>query len=133
MNIETREIEFDYMHMPLEGLKIQIEECYKQLEKWQKTINKLHKRKAELQRTKLIRAGTWWKEGVYLYLVYPEIDGRRKREYIGADARKQSEALESIERAKEYDRIEITMMKINDWIVRAMYETDQLKKTLSNI
>lgn len=133
MKTETKEIEFNYTHLPLEGLKTAISECYKRLEKWQQTINKLETRKAELRNTKLTRAGTWWKNGVYLYLIYPDVDGKRKREYIGADSKKQNEALEAIERAKEYDRLIFTMQKIDEWIIQAMHQTRSLKETINKI
>lgn len=52
----------------------------------------------------LIRAGTWYKNGTYLYLIHPSDGfGYRKREYVGADPAKVKAALDSIERAKQYD------------------------------
>ena len=39
-------------------------------------------------------AGTTYKAGKYLYLVYPSVDGQdRRREYVGADPAKISEAM----------------------------------------
>jgi hypothetical protein len=64
-------------------------------------------RMEELKQLGLIYAGTHYKAGKYLYLVYPvQDDGSRERKYIGADPERIAEALAGIERGIEYRRLE---------------------------
>jgi len=59
----------------------------------------------KLKRAGLIYAGTWYKAGKYLYLVYPsDGNGDRKRDYIGADEDKITTALAGIERGQKYNQ-----------------------------
>lgn len=64
-----------------------------------------HKRMAQLKRAGLIYATEHWREGRYLYLVHPQQDGERKREYVGTDPKKIKAAQEAIARAHEYDKL----------------------------
>jgi hypothetical protein len=64
-------------------------------------------RMEELKRLGLIYAGTHYKAGKYLYLVYPSQYGEnRVRKYIGADPEKIAEALAGIKRGVEYRQLE---------------------------
>jgi len=57
----------------------------------------------ELETLPRVNASTWYKGGKYLYLVHPtDRDGKRKREYVGADETAQAEALAAIRRYHEY-------------------------------
>jgi len=59
----------------------------------------------KLENAGLIYAGTWYKAGKYLYLVYPSDGcGERKRDYIGADEEKIMAALAGIERGQKYNQ-----------------------------
>ncbi len=60
---------------------------------------------ARLQRAGLIYAKPHWREGKYLYLIYPSQDGQRERRYIGTHPGKIEEAQAGIRRAAEYDRL----------------------------
>ena len=46
-----------------------------------------------------------WREGRYLYLVHPQHDGERKREYVGTDPKKIKAAQDAIARARDYDAL----------------------------
>lgn len=61
------------------------------------------KRMAQLKRAGLIYATEHWREGRYLYLVHPQHDGERKREYVGTDPKKIKAAQDAIARARDYD------------------------------
>lgn len=72
-------------------------------------------RMEELKRLGLIYAGTHYKAGKYLYLVYPvQEDGSRERVYIGADPEKIAAALAGIERGVEYDQLEQRVRMLKD-------------------
>ncbi|HEP9230343.1 TPA: hypothetical protein VDV27_005218 [Pseudomonas aeruginosa] len=61
------------------------------------------KRMAQLKRAGLVYATEHWREGRYLYLVHPQHDGERKREYVGTDPKKIKAAQDAIARARDYD------------------------------
>lgn len=75
---------------------------------------KINRLKAEIEKDEmtmetlreqgLIYAGTWMKAGKYMYLIFPSDGfGYRERRYIGADPAKIKEAMDGIERGKEYN------------------------------
>lgn len=72
--------------------------------------NRTQLRMDSLKMMGLIYAGTHYKAGKYLYLVYPVADdGSRERRYIGADPEKIAEALAGIERGREYSYLRVRM------------------------
>lgn len=46
-----------------------------------------------------------YRDGKYLYLVGPMVDGSRTREYVGSDPAKIAEALAKVDRQKQYDEL----------------------------
>lgn len=85
--------------------------------------NVIRENQIELERLKKagrIYATASYKDGKYLYLIYPtQADGSRKREYIGADTVKIQHALHQIYNAQSYDNL--------------MRETNYLKNTLKMV
>ena len=59
----------------------------------------------QLKRAGLVYATEHWREGRYLYLVHPQHDGERKREYVGTDPKKIKAAQDAIARARDYDAL----------------------------
>lgn len=59
----------------------------------------LQKEMQALSTAGLIEASPYWHKNRYLYLVYPMVNGERRREYVGADTEKTSSALAAIRRA----------------------------------
>jgi len=77
---------------------------------------------ADLKKQGLIYAGTWWKDGKYLYLVYPSDGfGSRKRQYIGAEEQKIKEANEGISRGQKYNEAKHRMLRMRDQLNRIQY------------
>ena len=66
-----------------------------------------------LQKAGLIYASEHWRESKYLYLIYPMRDGNRRREYIGADANRITEARAGIGRGKEFDQLSAKLKELN--------------------
>lgn len=90
-------------------------------EKLQQAWDSTHFEMAELKAQGLIYAGTTYKAGKYLYLVYPYDDaGQRKREYIGADPDKIKEALAGIERARRYDMLSRSAEVMKHYVQQAV-------------
>lgn len=76
----------------------------------------------DLKKKGLIYAGTWWKDGKYLYLVYPSDGfGSRKRQYIGAEQEKINEANEGISRGQKYNEAKARMLRLRDQLNTIQY------------
>jgi len=91
----------------------------------------------------MVNAVPHWRKGRYLYLVHPQVQGDRKREYVGVDPGKVSQALARVANYQEYkvlearareqnERVEYLRLGINALVLRArMYNarcTDGLDK-----
>lgn len=83
-------------------------------------LNDLQRHLDELERLGVVEAKPHWRDGKYLYLIYPMKDGERKREYIGADQDKIDDALAKIGRVQERDKLqdEIAQLQSNLSTVR---------------
>lgn len=68
----------------------------------------------------LIYASPHWRDGRYLYLLYPLVNGEpRRREYIGADPERIEAAQQAIERAQQYDTLNQRLSSLDAVINRA--------------
>lgn len=68
----------------------------------------------------LIYASPHWRDGRYLYLLYPLVNGKpRRREYIGADPERIEAAQQAIERARQYDTLNQRLSSLDAAISRA--------------
>ena len=79
------------------------------LDKIEGTIRMLIQQRDELQKKidhieqlGWVDAKPHYRNGKYLYLIYPMVDGERRREYIGANSVKIQEALARIDRKEKY-------------------------------
>lgn len=62
-----------------------------------------------------------YRDGKYLYLIYPMVNGERRREYIGADQNKIQDALDAIERKSEIENLENRLADISSAISQTKY------------
>ena len=90
----------------------------KPIDKFTKRIEQLNAKLAELESAGWAEATPSYKDGKYLYLIYPtQPDGSRRREYIGADPEKQKAALTRISRHEERNQV-IAQIASVDWQIR---------------
>lgn len=81
----TMEQKIKYILTGLEGLNVAAEQLRTEI--------------SHLEKAGYCNATEWWKDGKYLYLIYPtDAHGNRKREYIGACSRAVNEARARINR-----------------------------------
>jgi hypothetical protein len=77
----------------------------------------------------LVRAVPDWRtsrKGEYLTLVFPaQEDGKRPRQFIGRDPAKVKEALDGLDRAEEYDRLQC---RLYDMMAASLEATSQISK-----
>lgn len=57
---------------------------------------------ANLKQAGISDAKLYWKDGKFLYLIHPMVNGYRNREYIGSDPTRVKVAMESVERYKDF-------------------------------
>ena len=59
-------------------------------------------------------AGTTWKDGKYLYLVYPaDQSGKRVRQYVGSDEKECQAALDKLDRGQKVLKFEREIANLN--------------------
>jgi len=85
----------------------------------------------ELKTAGLIYAKPHYRQGKYLYLIYPMKDGDRRREYIGADHEKIESALQAINRVHEYEALSSKLARTEGCLSQGQSQLDQLIRTLS--
>ena len=95
--------------------------------KYREIITRMH----ELKRAGLIYAKPHYRQGKYLYLIYPMKDGERRREYIGADPEKIKVALQAINRVHEYEALSNKLARTEGCLSQGQLQLNQLVRTLS--
>ena len=95
--------------------------------KYREILVRMH----ELERAGLIYAKPHYRQGKYLYLIYPMKDGERRREYIGADPEKIESALQAINRVHEYEALSSKLARTEGCLSQGQSQLDQLIRTLS--
>ena len=95
--------------------------------KYREILTRMH----ELKRAGLIYAKPYYRQGKYLYLIYPMKDGQRRREYIGADPEKIQEALQAINRVHEYEALSSKLARTEGCLSQGQLQLNQLIRTLS--
>jgi len=86
----------------------------------------LSKQKHTLLETGIIDATPYWHQGKYLYLIYPMKDGKRQREYVGADQRKCAPVMAALRRAQRHQQIEVRLQHLETQLREAMFLVDRL-------
>lgn len=72
------------------------------IESLKENIVLLRQEVKEMEQQPMVNAKPYFRQGDYLYLIYPQKNGNRKREYIGRKPEKVADALARIRRYKLY-------------------------------
>ncbi len=91
----------------------------------------IHAGMHELKSAGLIYAKPHYRQGKYLYLIYPMKDGERRREYIGADPKKIQEALQAINRVHEYEALSHKLARTEGCLSQGQLQLNQLIRIFS--
>lgn len=114
VDVSTKEIPLDTPWPLMDDMEAKLATAQEKMKKLREMYNRVQAEMTELQRLGLVYAGTTFKAGKYLYLVYPAKDGEpRKRIYIGQEQDKVQEALAGIERGQKYLELEKFLEQIN--------------------
>lgn len=102
-----------------------------QLAKLDATLAAIADRMAALKRAGLIYAAEHWREGRYLYLIFPMKDGQRpKPAYVGCDPARIAEAQAALARAVEFDALAEQQRRL-EWLADSVAR--QLRSTLAEL
>ncbi|NIP73034.1 MAG: hypothetical protein GWO16_08390 [Gammaproteobacteria bacterium] len=69
---------------------------------------------ARLERQGTTAARPHWRAGRYLYLVHPQRDGRRRREYVGVNPTRVARALYQVERWERVQALRAELAELED-------------------
>lgn len=95
------------------------------------TLAAIADRMAALKRAGLIYAAEHWREGRYLYLIFPMKDGQRpKPAYVGCDPARIAEAQAALARAVEFDALAEQQRRL-EWLADSVAR--QLRSTLAEL
>lgn len=83
-----------------------IEQALVDLDAMAHQVTELNTRIEEVKAQGMAEASPHWRDGKYLYLIHPQRNGERKREYIGADPGAQKAALQRVENWSRYQELE---------------------------
>ncbi len=90
------------------------------------TIERLEEEKTEIENQGYSFGAIHYRAGKYAYLIHPQQNGERKREYIGTDPDKIAEAHARIARAQRHQQI---LQELNELENRLGWITRQLGTT----
>lgn len=88
---------------------------------------------AELESQLRIDARPYWHQQRYLYLIRPQKNGRRKREYIGARPERIREALDAVEREQRYQGIRAGLDHVEARIRTVTFKLDSFLWELAQV
>lgn len=86
----------------------------------------------ELQKAGLKYATPHYRAERYLYLIHPQHDGERIREYVGTNPAKITAALDAINRAHQFDRLTEELEREESKIRIIEYQLDTAIRTTGN-
>lgn len=114
VDVSTKEIPLDTPWPLMDDMETKLAAAQEKMRKLREMHNRVQAEMVELKRLGLVYAGTTFKAGKYLYLVYPAKDGEpRKRVYVGQEQDKVQEALAGVERGQKYLELEKYLEQIN--------------------
>ena len=86
-----------------------------------------------LQDSPRIAATPYWHQQRYLYLVRPQKDGKRVREYIGAQPERINEALAAVRREQRYQEVCRELQDIEEKIRTSTFKLDSFLWELARV
>lgn len=86
----------------------------------------IRERMEQLEKNGLIFATAYWRSEKYLYLIYPMVNGQRKRQYIGASPDKVRTALDAIARGKLHADLARQLKEIEQSLKEARHCLDNV-------
>lgn len=116
-----------------EPLNDKVEWIYDQLNRLRVLRSTLLAEIEQLNEQPRIAATPFWHQGRYLYLNQPQVDGRRKRQYIGSQPEKIKIALCALRNQQRYDAIKQELAHIDGQIRTATFRLDSFLLDLAKL
>ncbi len=92
----------------------------------------IREKMAELKKDGLKYATPHYRAERYLYLIHPQKDGERVREYVGTNPAKITEALDAINRGHQYERLAEELKREETKIGMVEYQIDTAIRATGN-
>jgi hypothetical protein len=132
------------MKITTESSRIEVEAVYdlarqlpSLLQRQEDELREVQEHMHALKAAGLIYAAEHWRNKKYFYLIYPQVGGQRKRQYVGTDPKRIAEAKAGIQRGKDYDLLNEKVAAIESRIVaakrRIISAQFELKSALSQL
>lgn len=121
----TKDMELVSAWEPITECREKIAALLKELDRYEAEWNGYMSVCRQLEAAGVDWAGTWYKDGKFLYLVYPDKGEGRNRVYVGADKDKQQEALAKLERGEQLDRTKMQIRQLER-------DIDNIRSNLNN-
>jgi len=119
------------VRISLQRLELNLSVLPKKISTLQARHESLSKQKDALSEAGIIDATSYWHQGKYLYLIYPTKEGKRQREYVGADQRKCAPIIAALRRAQRHQQIEVRLQRLETQLREAMFLADRLLWVMS--
>jgi hypothetical protein len=107
------------------------------LQRQEDELREVQERMHALKAAGLIYAAEHWRNKKYFYLIYPQVGGQRKRQYVGTDPDRIAEARAGIQRGKDYDLLKENVAAIESRITAAKFHINsaqfELRSALSQL
>jgi hypothetical protein len=85
---------------------------------------------AELDRLGLTDASPTWKDDRYLVLAYPQVNGQRRREYVGNDPARVKRALTRVRRSRRHRRLQHKLTHLERQLGQALEHLERCNAIL---
>lgn len=133
MTITDLSLQSRFLAPSNEPLNDKVEWIYDQLNRLRVLRSTLMAELEQLVELPRIAATPFWHQGRYLYLNQPQVDGRRKRQYIGSQPDNIKAALSAIRNQQRYDAIQQELARIDSQIRTATFRLDSFLLELAKL
>ncbi|WP_430460914.1 PAS domain S-box protein [Thalassolituus sp. LLYu03] len=110
-----------------------VERIHDQLERLKVLRTHLLGEADDMQDLPRIDATPFWHQGRYLYLIEPQKNGKRKRQYVGSDPDKVKGALAAMRRQQRYQQVQQELTQIEHQIRNATFKLDSFLWDLAQV
>ena len=119
------------VQISLQRLELNLSVLPKKISTLQARHEALTAQQRALREAGIIDATPYWHQGKYLYLIYPTKNGKRRRDYVGADPRNCAPIIAALRRAQRHQQIEVRLQRLEAHLREAMFLVDRLLWVMS--
>ncbi len=110
-----------------------VERIHDQLERLKVLRTHLLSELDDMRQLPRVDATPFWHQGRYLYLIEPQKNGKRKRQYVGSDPEKVKLALSAMRRQQRFLQVQQELAQIDHQIRNATFKLDSFLWDLAQV